>query len=286
MQSVKKMIENDILLQEKLIERYDRALQELPDGYLTIRKRAEGADYFVNTVTLSRHGKKRKQTYLKRSEGQKIWQLQIKRLMQEAVKRMVRNVQREKKWLAQYESYDFVSIQSALRPAYRDLAPEQLRRGQYFYSADILEQAGSTQEVLAGIQSGRFRVEGRTQRTLSGILVRSKSEVIVADTLTYLEIPFLYEAEVRLFDADGKEIVLHPDFTILCPDGTVLYWEHLGLLQDEAYAENFAKKLYLFHRNGFTIGQELIVTADDRSGQINSLQIRELAERLVLPHFA
>ncbi len=73
---------------------------------------------------------------------------------------------------------------------------------------------------------------------------------------------------------------------ILCPDGTVLYWEHLGLLQDEAYAENFAKKLYLFHRNGFTIGQDLIVTADDRSGQINSLQIRELVERLVLPHFA
>lgn len=286
MQSVKKMIENDILLQEKLIERYDRALQELPEGYLTIRKRADGADYFVNTVTLSRHGKKRKQTYLKRSEGQKIWQLQIKRLMQEAIKRMARNVQREKKWLAQYENYDFVSIQSALRPAYRDLAPEQLRRGQYFYSADILELAGSTPEVLAGIQSGRFHVEGRTQRTLSGILVRSKSEVIVADTLTYLEIPFLYEAEARLLDADGKEIVLHPDFTILCPDGTVLYWEHLGLLQDEDYAGSFAKKLYLFHRNGFTIGQNLIVTADDRSGRIDSLQIRELAERLILPHFA
>ncbi len=30
MQSVKKMIERDILLQEKLIERYERALQELP----------------------------------------------------------------------------------------------------------------------------------------------------------------------------------------------------------------------------------------------------------------
>ena len=49
MQSVKKMIENDILLQEKLIERYDWALLELPEGYLTIRKRADGADYFVNT---------------------------------------------------------------------------------------------------------------------------------------------------------------------------------------------------------------------------------------------
>ena len=152
---------------------------------------------------------------------------------------------------------------------------------------DILELAGSTQEVLAGIQSGRFHVEGRTQRTLSGILVRSKSEVIVADTLTYLEIPFLYEAEARLLDADGKEIVLHPDSTILCPDGTVLCWEHLGLLlQDEDYAGSFAKKLYLFHRNGFTIGRNLIVTADDRRGRIDSLQIRELAERLILPHFA
>ena len=57
----------------------------------------------------------------------------------------------------------------------------------------------------------------------------------------------------------------------------------LGLLQEKNYTESFARKLRLYHRNGFTIGQQLIVTADDRSGHINSLQIRELAERFILP---
>lgn len=116
----------------------------------------------------------------------------------------------------------------------------------------------------------QFYAEGRTQRTMSGILVRSKSEVILADTLTMLEIPFLYEAAARLVDEEGREVVLHPDFTILCPDGSVIYWEHLGLLQEKNYTESFARKLRLYHRNGFTIGQQLIVTADDRSGHINS----------------
>lgn len=171
-----------------------------------------------------------------------------------------------------------------MREAYRNIETEQLRRGQYFYSADLLELAGSVQEVLEGASEGNFRMEGRTQRTMSGILVRSKSEVILADTLTALDIPFLYEAEVRLTDEEGKEVVLHPDFTILCPDGSVIYWEHLGLLQDRDYAQSFVKKLHVFHRNGFTIGQNLIVTADDCSGHIDSLQILELAKRVILPH--
>lgn len=284
MKNIKSMLEEDILLQEKLIRRYKQAIRNLPAGYLTMRRRAKGNAYFVNTMVLTSRGKVRKQTYIKQHEGKKVWQLQMKRLMQEAIKRMQCNIERERKWLQQYQAYDFVSLQNEMREAYQNIETEQLRRGQYFYSADLLELAGSVQEVLEGISEGNFRMEGRTQRTMSGILVRSKSEVILADTLTALDIPFLYEAEVRLTDEEGKEVVLHPDFTILCPDGSVIYWEHLGLLQDRDYAQSFVKKLHVFHRNGFTIGQNLIVTADDCSGHIDSLQILELAKRVILPH--
>ena len=41
--------------------------------------------------------------------------------------------------------------------------------------------------------------------------IRDRSEVILADTLTMLEIPFLYEAAARLVDEEGREVVLHPD---------------------------------------------------------------------------
>ena len=201
MRDIKRLLEEDIKLQEKLIRRYKQELRNMPTGYLTVRKRKGGCAYFVNTGVSGAKGKERRQRYLKQSEGKKVWQLQMKRLMQEAVKRMERNVEREKKWAALYQPYDFLSVQKDMREAYQNLSAEQLQRGQYFFSADLLGLAAGSREVLEGTKdaahgakSRQFYAEGRTQRTMSGILVRSKSEVILADTLTMLEIPFLYEA--------------------------------------------------------------------------------------------
>lgn len=109
MRDIKRLLEEDIKLQEKLIRRYKQELRNMPAGYLTVRKRKGGCAYFVNTGILGAKGKERRQRYLKQSEGKKVWQLQMKRLMQEAVKRMERNVEREKKWAALYQPYDFLS---------------------------------------------------------------------------------------------------------------------------------------------------------------------------------
>ncbi len=46
--------------------------------------------------------------------------------------------------------------------------------------------------------------------TKKGISVRSKSEVIIADILDMLEIPFLYEKPLKL-----QTGIVHPDFTLL-----------------------------------------------------------------------
>lgn len=97
MKNIKSMLEEDILLQEKLIRRYKQAIRNLPAGYLTMRRRAKGNAYFVNTMVLTSRGKVRKQTYIKQHEGKKVWQLQMKRLMQEAIKRMQCNIERERK---------------------------------------------------------------------------------------------------------------------------------------------------------------------------------------------
>ena len=137
MRDIKRLLEEDIKLQEKLIRRYKQELRNMPAGYLTVRKRKGGCAYFVNTGVSGAKGKERRQRYLKQSEGKKVWQLQMKRLMQEAVKRMERNVEREKKWAALYQPYDFLSVQKDMREAYQNLSAEQLQRGQYFFSADL-----------------------------------------------------------------------------------------------------------------------------------------------------
>lgn len=49
MRDIKRLLEEDIKLQEKLIRRYKQELRNMPAGYLTVRKRKGGCAYFVNT---------------------------------------------------------------------------------------------------------------------------------------------------------------------------------------------------------------------------------------------
>ena len=50
MRDIKRLLEEDIKLQEKLIRRYKQELRNMPAGYLTVRKRKGGCAYFVKFI--------------------------------------------------------------------------------------------------------------------------------------------------------------------------------------------------------------------------------------------
>jgi ATP-dependent DNA helicase RecQ len=77
----------------------------------------------------------------------------------------------------------------------------------------------------------------RIHQTLSGEMVRSKSEVIIANMLTQCDIPFIYE--MRLYAPDGS--MRCPDFTINW-QGKEYYWEHVGMLDLEEYRLDWEEK--------------------------------------------
>lgn len=93
---------------------------------------------------------------------------------------------------------------------------------------------------------------GRVHQTVSGVMVRSKSEVITANLLTEHRIPFEYEQDLR---AGGQRF--SPDFTITWM-GQTYYWEHLGRLDLEDYRQNWAikKRWYDEHFPGQLITTE------------------------------
>jgi hypothetical protein len=84
---------------------------------------------------------------------------------------------------------------------------------------------------------GGWYQEGKIHSTLTEYMVRSKSEVIIANLLFDREIPFEYEAP--LFAPDGTFYL--PDFTIKW-QGQDWYWEHLGRLEDEDYRNHWETK--------------------------------------------
>jgi energy-coupling factor transporter ATP-binding protein EcfA2 len=94
------------------------------------------------------------------------------------------------------------------------------------------------------INLGDWYEEGRYYATLSEYLVRSKSEVILANILSDRGIEFAYEKP--LFASDGTFYL--PDFTITW-QGDIYYLEHLGMLDKEKYRKHWEQKKAWYEKN-------------------------------------
>lgn len=132
-----------------------------------------------------------------------------------------------------------------------------------------------------------FFEESLIHRTKRGELVRSKSEVIIANELLAQGIDrYEYEEQLKLPEV-GK--TFYPDFTIMDDDtGTCYYWEHLGLLNNPDYKTRWERKLSVYRNanilpydeGGGDVGT-LIVTRDDESGGIDSKSIANLIRNIL-----
>jgi len=127
--------------------------------------------------------------------------------------------------------------------------------------------------------AGRFHGEALIHRTSRGVPVRSKSEVIVADTLARLGISYEYEKPLAP-PGDSRNFRL-PDFTVSF-QGDVYYWEHLGMLSVPAYREAWEKKLEWYKTHGFF--EQLITSEDAPDGGIDASAIERIARERVLGH--
>lgn len=87
-----------------------------------------------------------------------------------------------------------------------------------------------------------YRSDGRMYQTNAGILVRSKSEMLLANEFTRRGMYFEYEEP-----AEGVPYAL-PDFTF--PDYGRVILEHLGLMAEADYAERWAEKAAKYEAEG------------------------------------
>jgi hypothetical protein len=93
----------------------------------------------------------------------------------------------------------------------------------------------------------KFLEQGLVHRTIRGELVRSKSEVIIANLLDSMGVPYSYEQP--FFGKDGS--VRYPDFTVEdAESGRRLLVEHLGMLDRPDYKSRWEKKLVWYRAMG------------------------------------
>lgn len=114
--------------------------------------------------------------------------------------------------------------------------------------------------------------------TLKGESVRSKSEVIIANTLSQLGIPYRYEFPVAL-----KSFDVHPDFYCLnIRTRKEFVWEHFGMMDSPEYAQNAVSKLNAYSESGYIPGVNFISTFETTSSPLNTKTVEKLAKELLL----
>lgn len=121
----------------------------------------------------------------------------------------------------------------------------------------------------------KYYEAGLIHKTLQGELVRSKSEVIIANMLYQNKIVYEYEKKLE-FDNSIKI----PDFTIDDQEsGNTIYWEHCGMMANEDYKKRWNNKKMFYAKHGIVEGENLIVSYDDENGGIDTSLIKALIDK-------
>lgn len=239
-----------------------KILDTAPEGSLTIRHRKEKKSYYRNTVTHKGSESIRRQTNITGSP-RLIRQLTDKVIQKKIMLRARCNLLYLNKLLAHYQVTEILDIKKELGDRYQE-AFEMLRKEKL--------------EVLRKVDYPKAPFDPRyhVHETDCGELVRSKSEQIILNALTPHQ-EFITHYEEELLYAVGVEGLgqIYPDFTIILPNGKRIIWEHFGRLDDPAYCRRNALKLCLYQRNGYVLGDNLIITMDDKNGNISSLLVAQ-----------
>ncbi|MFC3159355.1 ATP-binding domain-containing protein [Chryseobacterium arachidis] len=131
-----------------------------------------------------------------------------------------------------------------------------------FEKPDIVEIQSTKQK--------RYFEEKLIHKTVRGEMVRSKSEVIVANIIDKMGIDYTYE---ELLTIKGKNYL--PDFTLRY-QGRTAYLEHLGMLGNILYKAHWKEKQSSYEESGISeqIGN-LIITQDGLDGSLDSKIIED-----------
>lgn len=129
-----------------------------------------------------------------------------------------------------------------------------------------------------------FYDKNKIHITKKGEFVRSKSEVIIANLLDDKGINYEYEKELEL-----GNMKIHPDFTVE-KDGKIYIWEHLGMMDNKEYKNNWNIKKSRYEENNIIDIRDdmtdrkyyLITTEETNKSGLDSRIISKIIEKYLL----
>lgn len=253
----------DITVEKALLNTCRSLLKKLPRGKLKHNTYKNNRHYYLKRPSDPK--------YITVKKGDKelialARALRKRKWLETMVKVLEQNLFVENHIQQLYRAYDYSSIRKLVPDAYKFLEKTEWDR--------MLAKEGCSDQVIQS-ENPYFR-ENLVFCTSFGLLVRSKSEVIIAELLHAAGIPFRYEPKIMLEAPDGTYKEYYPDFVLLHPKGGNLYWEHIGKFGDEEYRRRNDAKYQAYFHNHITIGSNLIITCDNVDGVPDIQMIKEI----------
>lgn len=224
-------MKNIVITLKKLqneLEAVNKELKTLPEGRLNKK-----GNFYYHLINESEIGITKK--------PELINMLCRKRFLLARKKQLVNNINQP---MYKFDDTSSVEVIDTLPRLFQELP------NNYFYHPSIKDW------LKQPYTKNPYLPENRKYVSNNGITLRSKSELIIANLLENHNIPYRYDAEVKL--ANKK---IYPDFIIKKPfTGEIILWEHFGALHQSDYEKKMTDKMNLYVKNGYIPFETIIYT--------------------------
>ena len=238
------------------LDNLQKSLKKAPKGLLRAQPHKNSFQYYIISERGDTKGK-----YLPRKEIRKARAI------------AQRDYNKAAADILKIEIAALTSLLADYRPNELDEAYTQLHPGRRALVTPICEP---DEEFIATWQhlpyTGKpFEINAPEFFTSTGVRVRSKSEVIIAEALYRAGIPFRYEYPISVKGWG----TLYPDFTCLnTTSREEIIWEHFGLMGDPDYAENAVQKISRYAASGYILGKNFIATFESGNTPLSVKQVQ------------
>ena len=247
-------LENALAQLQEARTRYEFELEGMPDGKLVHVKAADGERYYVEV----RDGERPSRRGITRRPDL-VADFARKEYLRKALAVIDHDVRTLERAVRRYKRFDPEEVVGSLSSAYRDLPLDAFYHplvDTVALSLDATDEQRIASHAAWGAEApgpSDYLPEGRTLRTSRGERMRSKAEVLIAETLYSYGIPFRYEQEL---EAGGA--TFHPDFTFEGAGGKEFYLEFCGMMDDPAYVEGHKRKRSAYEAAGIAEWDNII----------------------------
>lgn len=252
--NIREIIEKERNEQIKLYKMCQKQIVALPEGTLLVSK-SKGKNYYSKC----QEGEK---VYLGRY-NEEVEALQKHHMLMQIMKRIECNEPLMNQFLKHYMDPSPENVADSMGKAY------QFEEGAY------IPLFGKRNENNWGEQEyerNRKYPETLVHRTMKGDFVRSKSEVIIANSLFMKGLQYRSEELTKV----GK-YVFAPDFKILVPStNQIKLLEHFGMMHDSEYRKTAMFKIETYLENGYRPYEDILFTFEDLDGNIDAQNLDKL----------